>query len=168
ALAEYAGYTLYQDKGAEIEFVAPPEGMPAIAIYIGVVNKAPHPEAAKLFVDWALSRRGQLVYQNQKILLYGSLRPDAGPMPTGNRLAAVLVLYPIAYLVQASLSVGDPQARPPEAYGLDNYAGLGRYAHIFGNTLLVAALATALAVVVGFTMGWILSRTNVPGRAAFE
>src|SRR5437867_3171816 len=80
-------------------------------------------------------------------------------------LAAVLVLYPIAYLVQASLSVGDPQARPPEAYGLDNYAGLGRYAHIFGNTLLVAALATALAVVVGFTMGWILSRTNVPGRA---
>jgi len=81
---------------------------------------------------------------------------------------AVLVLYPIAYLVQASLSVGDPQARPPEAYGLDNFTGLGRYAHIFGNTLLVAALATVLAVVVGFAMGWILSRTNVPGRAAFE
>ncbi len=83
-------------------------------------------------------------------------------------IAAVLVLYPIAYLVQASLSVGDPQARPPEAYGLDNFTGLGRYAHIFGNTLLVAALATVLAVIVGFTMGWILSRTNVPGRAAFE
>src|SRR4030095_14934128 len=83
-------------------------------------------------------------------------------------LAAVLVLYPSAYLVQASLSVGDPQARPPEAYGLDNYVGLGRYAHIFGNTLFVAALATALAVFVGFTMGWILSRTNVPRRAAFE
>ena len=82
--------------------------------------------------------------------------------------AAVLVLYPIAYLVQASLSVGDPQARPPEAYGLDNYLGLGRYAHIFGNTLFVAAVATALAVFVGFTMGWILSRPNVPGRAAFE
>src|SRR5947207_3652469 len=81
---------------------------------------------------------------------------------------AVLVFYPIAYLIQASLSVGDPQARPPEAYGLDNYTGLGRYAHIFGNTLLVAALATMLAVVVGFAMGWILSRTNVPGRAAFE
>src|SRR5437879_1607736 len=83
-------------------------------------------------------------------------------------VAAVLVLYPIAFLVQASLSVGDPQARPPEAYGLANYADLGRYAHIFGNTLLVAAVATVLAVVVGFAMGWILSRTNVPGRAAFE
>ena len=64
--------------------------------------------------------------------------------------------------------MGDPQARPPEAYGLDNFADLGRYAHIFGNTLLVAGAATVLAVVVGFTMGWILSRTNVPGRAALE
>src|SRR5215467_7248204 len=82
--------------------------------------------------------------------------------------AALLVLYPIFFLVQAALSVGDPQARPPEAYGLDNFAGLGRYAHIFWNTLLVAALATALAVIVGFAMGWILSRTNVPGRAALE
>ena len=33
---------------------------------------------------------------------------------------------------------------------------------------MVAAVATVLAVVVGFAMGWILSRTNVPGRAAFE
>jgi iron(III) transport system permease protein len=82
--------------------------------------------------------------------------------------AAVLVLYPIAYLIQASLSVGDPQARPPEAYGLDNYTGLGRYAHIFGNTLLVAVVATVLAIVLGFGMAWILSRTNVPGREAFE
>jgi len=94
ALAEYAGYTLYQEKGAEIDFVAPPEGMPAIAIYIGVVNKAPHPEAAKLFVDWALSKRGQAIYQNQKILLYGSVRNDAGPMPTGKRLSDFKLLFP--------------------------------------------------------------------------
>src|SRR5207253_3380444 len=83
-------------------------------------------------------------------------------------VAAVLVLYPIAYLIQASLSVGDPQARPPEAYGLSNYTDLGRYAHIFGNTLLVAAVASVMAVIFGFAMGWILTRTNVPGRAAFE
>ena len=83
-------------------------------------------------------------------------------------VAAVLVLYPIAFLVQASLSVGDPQARPPEAYGLENYAELPRYAHIFGNTLLVAVAATVVAIVVGFVMGWILSRTDVPGRGVFE
>jgi iron(III) transport system substrate-binding protein len=94
ALAEYAGYTLYQEKGADIEFVSPADGLPAIAIFVGVVNRAPHPEAAKLFVDWALSRRGQLVYQNQKILLYGSLRTDTGPMPTGKRLSDFKLLFP--------------------------------------------------------------------------
>ena len=82
--------------------------------------------------------------------------------------AAVLVLYPIFYLIQASLSVGDPQARPPEAYGLDNYAGLARYAHIFWNTVLVAVIATVFAIVLGFAMGWMLSRANVPGREALE
>ena len=82
-------------------------------------------------------------------------------------VAAILVLYPIVYLIQASLSVGDPQARPPEAYGLDNFRGLDRYAHIFGNTLLVAGAATVLAIVFGFAMGWILSRTNVPGRTTW-
>ena len=123
-----------------------------------------------------------------RILLYGSLRNDAPPMPTGKRLAdfkllfptdwtdylgqprrvqqgverdaravgsakhagaraavagprrarpspasaspaprRVLVLYPIFYLIQASLDVGDPEARPPTAYGLDNFAGLPQY-----------------------------------------
>jgi iron(III) transport system permease protein len=82
--------------------------------------------------------------------------------------AAVLVLYPIFFLLQASLSVGDPQARPPEAYGLDNFADLPRYSHIFANTVTVAVAATVMAVLFGFVMAWILSRTNVPGRAALE
>jgi iron(III) transport system permease protein len=82
--------------------------------------------------------------------------------------AAVLVLYPIFFLLQASLSVGDPQARPPDAYGLDNFADLSRYSHIFANTVTVAVAATVMAIVFGFVMAWILSRTNVPGRAALE
>jgi len=93
-LAEYAGYTLFKEKGADIEFVAPPHGLPATPIFIGVVNRAPHPEAARLFVDWALSKRGQMVYQNHKILLYGSLRADVGPMPTGKRLTDFKLLFP--------------------------------------------------------------------------
>ena len=82
--------------------------------------------------------------------------------------ASVLVLYPIFFLIQASLSVGDPQARPPDAYGLENFADLPRYSHIFANTVTVAVVATVMAVLFGFVMGWILSRTNVPGRAALE
>jgi len=94
ALAEYAGYTLFKEKGAEIDFVAPPDGLPATPALIGVVNRAPHPEAAKLFVDWALSNRGQSVYQTQTILLYGSVRTDAPPMATGKKLADFKLLFP--------------------------------------------------------------------------
>jgi iron(III) transport system substrate-binding protein len=94
ALAEYAGYTLFKEKGADIELVLPSDGLPAAPIFIGVVNRAPHPEAGKLFVDWALSRRGQVVYQTHKILLYGSLRSDAPPMATGKRLADFKLLFP--------------------------------------------------------------------------
>jgi iron(III) transport system substrate-binding protein len=93
-LAEYAGYILFKEKGADIEFVSPSDGLPATPINLGVVNRAPHPEAAKLFVDWALSKRGQNVYQTHKILLYGSLRNDAPPMATGKRLSDFKLLLP--------------------------------------------------------------------------
>jgi iron(III) transport system permease protein len=96
---------------------------------------------------------------------------SAGQKVAGLLLAAVaamLVLYPIFFLIQASLNVGDPQARPPEKYGLDNFAGLAQYPRIFTNTVVVAIVATVMAVVFGFVMGWILSRTNVPGRQVFE
>jgi iron(III) transport system permease protein len=83
-------------------------------------------------------------------------------------LAALLVLYPIFYLIQAALNVGDPQARPPQEYGFANFGGLFQYPTILWNTVVVAVLATLLAVAIGFVMGWILSRTNVPGRAVFE
>ena len=44
--------------------------------------------------DWALSARGQAVYQGQPLLLYGSLRTDAPAMPTGKRLADFKLLFP--------------------------------------------------------------------------
>jgi len=80
----------------------------------------------------------------------------------------LVVSYPIFYLIQASLSVGDPQARPPEAYGLANFVDLTRYAQIFWNTILVSVVATVFAILLGFVLGWILSRANVPGREALE
>jgi iron(III) transport system substrate-binding protein len=94
ALAEYAGYTLFKEKGAEIDFVSPPDGLPATPALIGVVNRAPHPEAARLFLDWALSNRGQAVNQTQTILLYGSVRSDAPPMATGKKLTDFKLLFP--------------------------------------------------------------------------
>ena len=83
-------------------------------------------------------------------------------------VAAVLVLYPVFYLLQAAFDVGDPQTRPPTAYGLDNFEALLNYPQIMLNTLSVSFAATLMALVIGFIMAWILTRTNVPGRLVFE
>jgi iron(III) transport system permease protein len=83
-------------------------------------------------------------------------------------IAGLLVLYPVAYLLQAALNVGDPEARPPTEYGFENFAGLLNYPQIILNTLTVSFAATAMALVFGFLMAWILTRTNVPGRRFFE
>src|SRR4051812_19589803 len=83
-------------------------------------------------------------------------------------VAAVLVLYPVFFLFQAAFDVGDPQTRPPTAYGLDNFEALLNYPQIMINTLSVSLAATVMALVIGFVMAWILTRTNVPGRRIFE
>jgi iron(III) transport system permease protein len=82
--------------------------------------------------------------------------------------ASVLVLYPVFFLFQAALDVGDPQVRPPTAYGFDNFSGIFQYPQILLNTLTVSVAATAMALLFGFVMAWILTRTNVPGRHLFE
>lgn len=79
-------------------------------------------------------------------------------------VTAVFVLYPVCFLLQASLDVGDPDARPPTAYGLDNYAALPRYSEILYNTLVVSFAATLMALVFGFLTAWTLTRTNTPLR----
>jgi iron(III) transport system permease protein len=83
-------------------------------------------------------------------------------------VAAVLVLYPVFFLLQAALDVGDPEVRPPTAYGFDNFNGIFQYPQILLNTLTVSVAATVMALVFGFVMAWILTRTNVPGRHLFE
>jgi len=59
AIGEYPAYILFKSRGAKVEFVPPPDGLVATPLVVGAVSKAPHPEAAKLFVDWAMSKRGQ-------------------------------------------------------------------------------------------------------------
>ena len=94
AVGEYAAHVLYEKKGANIGFVAPPDGLPATPLVGGAVSKAPHPETAKLFVDWAMSLRGQKFYQDNMNLIYGSVRKDAPPMVTGVRLSDFKLLAP--------------------------------------------------------------------------
>ncbi len=93
-LAEYAGYLLVKEKGAPVEFVAPADGLPASPLLAGVADKSPNGEAARLFIDWHMSLRGQNHQQTDKFLYYGSVRKDAPPMPGGKRLADYKLLSP--------------------------------------------------------------------------
>jgi iron(III) transport system permease protein len=81
---------------------------------------------------------------------------------------AGLVLYPMFFLGQVALNTGDPQQWPPEQYGLGNFDGIFQSPKILLNTLHASALATAMAVAIGFSMAWILARTNVPWRRTLE
>ncbi len=94
ALAEWAGYVLYHERKAPIAFVAPDDGLPATPVIAGAVSKCPHPEAARLLIDWLMSTRGQSFYQNNKYLMYGSVRNNAPPMPGGLKLSDFKLLVP--------------------------------------------------------------------------
>lgn len=50
-----------QKDGAPLELIYPTDGIPMHSVYIGVTAKAPHPNAAKLYVNWVMSKRGQTV-----------------------------------------------------------------------------------------------------------
>ena len=80
-----------------------------------------------------------------------------------------LVVLPMVFLIEESLNVGDPLAFPPEAYGIKNYLAIFEEdINVLWNTLIIAVMATVMAIVIGFTLAWILTRTNVPGSAMLE
>lgn len=84
-------------------------------------------------------------------------------------LVGFLVVLPMVFLIEESLNVGDPMSFPPEAYGLKNYFAIFEEdINVLWNTLIIAVMATVMAILIGFTLAWILTRTNVPGRAVLE
>ena len=60
-----ADYNLYRFKaqGAPVECAYPRSGVPANTRPVAIPKNAPHPNAAKLFVNWRLSEEGQKVMQ---------------------------------------------------------------------------------------------------------
>lgn len=80
-----------------------------------------------------------------------------------------LVLLPMVFLVEESLNVGDPMAFPPVEFGIANYVAIFEedFKTVW-NTLIIAVMATVMAIFIGFALAWILTRTNVPGREKLE
>jgi iron(III) transport system permease protein len=84
-------------------------------------------------------------------------------------VVSLLVLLPLVFLVEESLNVGDALTFPPEAYGISNYIEMFQEdLGILTNTVSIAVMATIMAILIGFTLAWILTRTNVPGRERLE
>jgi iron(III) transport system permease protein len=84
-------------------------------------------------------------------------------------VVAFLVVLPMVFLVEESLNVGDPMAFPPQEYGIRNYIAMfDEDFNVLVNTVVIALMATVMAILIGFTLAWILTRTNVPGRDKLE
>jgi iron(III) transport system substrate-binding protein len=77
-------------QGAPLKWFFAPEGVPVTVFCAGIAKGAAHPNAAKLFLDWALSREGQALMVEQ-----GSFSSMAqAPMPPGVDPKAITTWYP--------------------------------------------------------------------------
>jgi len=66
---EASTLNLAKAQGLPVDWFTPGHFKEALAIsagsaHVAVVNRTPHPNAAKLFINWFLSREGQLLVQN--------------------------------------------------------------------------------------------------------
>jgi ABC-type Fe3+ transport system substrate-binding protein len=62
----------------------PPESPDSVSAgfgHLGLVDRAPHPNAAKLFVNWLLSREGQQLWQNAQLQVSVRNDLDDGAIP---------------------------------------------------------------------------------------
>jgi len=84
-------------------------------------------------------------------------------------VVSFLVILPLVFLVEESLNTGDPLAFPPVEFGIGNYFAIFEEdINVLWNTVIIAVMATVMAILIGFTLAWILTRTNVPGRETLE
>src|SRR3954452_12640969 len=90
--AQYAGYLEWKAKGAPVAFVIPEAGLPATPETWGLPTNGPHPNAARLFLDWLLSPIGQKAIGDY--LYLHAIRTDAPPPPGGLPISQLRLLLP--------------------------------------------------------------------------
>jgi len=78
-----------KERGAPIEWTALGE-VPAIMVGIGLSAQAPHPNAAKVFSDFVLSREGQKLMQTPgRLIARGDLANEQAAMLKGLKIIPV-------------------------------------------------------------------------------
>ena len=79
----------FKERGAPIDWVALGTA-PAIMVGIGLPAQAAHPNAAKLFIDYALSRDGQKLQQGfGRLVARADLAPEQPAAIKGIKMVAV-------------------------------------------------------------------------------
>jgi len=91
-MVSYQVYTYERLEKQPVVGIWPTEGVPMIVAPVAILARAPHPNAAKLFVNFALSQRGQAVFQD----LVGSysVRDDVPPRAGEKALSQIRQLTP--------------------------------------------------------------------------
>ena len=65
-------------KGAPIEFTVPTSGTVKLNFGIGVTEGAPHPAAARLFIDFMMGEAQQIIQKNSEYSLRTDIKPPDG------------------------------------------------------------------------------------------
>ena len=80
-------------KQAGLVAIYPKEGTPLTLAPVGIIAGAPHPNAARLFIDFILSQEGQKLLDTELYGMY-SMRADVPPPPGQTPLAQIHPLLP--------------------------------------------------------------------------
>ena len=68
-------------KGAPVDFIVPASGTPKLNFGIAVTDAAPHPNAARLFIDFMMSDAQQIIQKNNEYSLRTDVKPPTGMPP---------------------------------------------------------------------------------------
>jgi iron(III) transport system substrate-binding protein len=91
------GYTIgsyARQHPGTVGTVWPTDGVPLVIGPVAILSRGPHPNAAKLFVDYCLSQEGQVALRD--LLGAYSPQPDVAPPPGSPALAELRLLRPAA------------------------------------------------------------------------
>jgi iron(III) transport system substrate-binding protein len=87
--ASHADIIAQRLAGAPVKLIKPEEGIGITPINQGIVKNAPHPNAAKLWIEWSLSEEGQKLLADQG---YGPVRQGIKPTQPEADLAGIKFL----------------------------------------------------------------------------
>ncbi|HMK82064.1 MAG TPA: ABC transporter substrate-binding protein [Xanthobacteraceae bacterium] len=68
-------------KGAPVDFTLPASGTPKLNFGIGITEGAPHPNAARVFIDFMMRDAQQIIQQNNEYSLRKDVSPPKGMPP---------------------------------------------------------------------------------------